>query len=261
MDGTVLKVFQFNAFKSSYTIISIGVAMAKPEEEFTFETIAKVYREERKQTTLTKLPINFYRDLRDYIERLHQGYLAARAEDPNSPKTVMLEDEFGRSQKRANQIYEYRERKLTTLALSVANGGSPNTSNLTSEEKKALDDMVGTLMRNRNEILSAKEGSSCEPETFLKNEEEVMYAEDDKEIVEKKVAPAQKELPENEIEEPQEKIAQEKNPVILVSENIPPFSTEERTLNLKKDDVVSLPKKYANILCRNQKARVIHGYK
>ena len=242
-------------------IISIGVAMANREEEFTFETIAKVYREERKQTTLTKLPIHFYRNLREYIERLHQSYLEARKDDPNSPKTVMLEDEFERSQKRSNQIYEYRERKITALALSVSNGGNPNTSPLTAEEKKALEDVVETLTTNRSNILSANVENSCEPTTFLKHEEKVTTAEKDNEIDKQKVSHAQKEFPKNEINETQESKPQEESPVILVLEDIPSFSTEERAFNLKKDDVLSLPKRYANILCKNEKARIIHGYK
>jgi DNA replication initiation complex subunit (GINS family) len=235
--------------------------MAKQEEEFTFETIAKVYREERKQTTLTKLPIHFYRDLRTYIDKLHQGYLAARTEDSNSPKTVMLEDEFERSQKRANQIYEYRERKIVTLALSVANGGSPNTSTLTVEERKALDDLVKTLTKNRSEVLQVDEENTCETITSKKIEEEVQPARDDSEIEEKKISLPQKELPENTIDKKLESEPLHENPVILVLEDIPSFSTEERTLNLKKNDVISLPKRYANILCTNKKAKVINSYK
>ena len=251
----------FRHSKVPNTIISIGVAMAKQDEEFTFETIAKVYREERKQTTLTKLPINFYRNLRDYIDRLHQGYLAARKEDPNSPKTVMLEDEFGRSQKRFNQIYEYRERKIMVLALSASNGGSPDTSPLTVEEKTALEDMIETLMKSRSSIISANQENSCEPQTFLKSEEKVTPPEKDNEIDEPKESKAQEELHENEIAETREGKPHEENPVILVLEDIPSFSTEERALSLKKDDVISLPKRYANILCRKEKARVIHSYK
>jgi DNA replication initiation complex subunit (GINS family) len=235
--------------------------MAKQEEEFTFETIANVYREERKQTTLTKLPVHFYKDLGIYIDKLHKGYLAARTEDPHSPKTVMLEDEFERSQKRANQIYEYRERKIATLALSIANGGSPNTSTLTEEEKRALGEIVETLTKNRSKILLANDGKSCEPTTSIKSEKKVSPAKDDNEIDVQKVSLSQKDLPENKIEETQEHESYEGDPVILVLEDIPSFSTEERTLNLKKDDVISLPKRYANILCANEKAKMIFGYK
>jgi hypothetical protein len=173
----------------------------------------------------------------------------------------MLEDEFERSQKRANQIYEYRERKITTLALSVANRGSPNTSPLTVEEKRALEDMVEILTKNRSKILAANEDNSCEPATFLKSEEKVTPAEKDNEIDEQKLSRAQRELPENEIEETKESKPHEENSVILVLDDIPSFSTEERTFNLKKDDVISLPRRYANILCTNEKARVVHSYK
>lgn len=233
--------------------------MAKHDEEFSFETIANVYREERKQTTLTKLPLHFYRNLGNYIERLQKGYLSARKENPNSPKTMMLEDEYERSQKRANQIYEYRERKLTSLALSVANGGNPNMSALTAEERRALEELVETLTTNRSKILLTEAGDSCEPEKTSENQEEVEIEKDDVETVQQSTSPSQKELLENETYDTGDELSHEENSVILVLDDIPSFSTEDRILNLKKDDVISLPKRYANILCRNQKAKVIRG--
>lgn len=242
------------------TITPIGVAMAKDDEEFSFETIAKVYREERKSTTLTKLPNNFYRNLMDYIERLHQGYLSARKDDPTSPKTVMLEDEYFRSQKRAHQIYEYRERKVTTLALSAVNGGNPKTSSLTNEEKTAFKDIVETLTNNRGFILSVNERDACEPASFLAPEKDGTPSEVEGETGEHD-ASFFEEKSENigSAEMPSKKLADE-NQVILIMEDIPSFETEDRSFNLKKDDVITLPTKYASVLCRNEKARVISGH-
>ena len=75
--------------------------MPKEDETFTFETIAEVYREEHKSTILTKLPLKFYTNLKYYLERLYESYLEERGKDPNSQKTLMLEDEYNKAQKRS----------------------------------------------------------------------------------------------------------------------------------------------------------------
>ncbi|UCF07727.1 MAG: DNA replication complex GINS family protein [Thermoplasmata archaeon] len=233
--------------------------MAKQDEEFTFETIARVYREERKSTTLTKLPPQFYPNLIEYVEHLRNSYYEARKEDPTSSKTMMLEDEYNRSDKRANQIYEYRERKITALALSAVNGGDPNISFLSPEEKKAFEEIVSTLSKNRLHILSIKEESTCEATTFLPSEK-ISSPQESQEESEKTIPP----ITEGKSGETHDHGTMttehvQDNPVILILEDIPSFETEERTFNLRKDDVVSLPKKYANILCKNEKARVIRS--
>ncbi len=85
--------------------------MVKDEEEFTFEIIAQVYREERNSPGLTKLPSNFYKNLMDYIEKLRISFLRERKDEATSSKAIMLEDEFNKAQRRAQEIYELRERR------------------------------------------------------------------------------------------------------------------------------------------------------
>ena len=233
--------------------------MAKEDENFSFEIIAQVYREERGSTTLTKLPLHFYQRLTQYLERLHNSYLEERKKDPSSPKSIMLEDELNKAQKRSSQIYEHRERKIILLALQAANGGKPNLNIMTKMEKNAFDTLVDTLLKNRSQILLKSEEDACEPKTFLHKEQKGDKIEIKDEI---------RGLSDTNIEENMKtKIEAEsiiddiekENPIILILEDMPSFETGERTFNLKKDDIITLPKKLAKILCKHGKARVIKG--
>lgn len=233
--------------------------MVKEDETFTFETIAQVYREERSSTTLTQLPVQFYKQLADYLERLRDSYLEERNDNPTSPKTMMLEDEYNKAQKRALQIYEHRERKVVLLALQAANGGKPNIKPMTQKEKKAYEILVDTISKNRSQILLTKEENTCESKTFLDDEQkpskvEVMDKKGDVIATHSKEKKKMKEGTETSIDD-----LKQENPVLLILEDIPSFETEERIFNLKKDDTITLPKKFAKILCNHGKARVIPG--
>ena len=232
--------------------------MSKEDEELTFETIAQVYREERNSTALTKLQKQFYESLNAYLEKLQNSYLEERTNNPSSPKAMMLEDEYNKAQRRASQIYEYRERKIALLAISVVNGGSPNLSLMTDEEKIAFDKLTEIFKQNRLDILLKREEDACESRSFLISKRKIAKLEATDEVQGHKKHQAEIETEVKEENASNDNIPQE-NPVLLILEDIPSFETEERTFNLKKNDAVSLPKKIAGILCRSGKARVIKG--
>ncbi|ODS40679.1 MAG: hypothetical protein A7315_02370 [Candidatus Altiarchaeales archaeon WOR_SM1_79] len=231
--------------------------MAKEHEDFGFETITQVYREENKSTTLSKLPANFYQNLNEYLEKLRDSYMEERENDPLSPKTMMLEDEYNKAQKRAFQIYEYRERKIVLLALQAANGGEPNLKSMTENERIAFDNLLDTLQKNRSFIMMKNAMNSCKSKSFLGSEEkisEVHVKEEKKEAEELRV---EENIKVQKNSKPSIAGIEQKNPVLLILEDIPSFETNERTFNLKKDEAISLSKEYAKILCKHKKARMI----
>ncbi|UCE74286.1 MAG: DNA replication complex GINS family protein [Methanomassiliicoccales archaeon] len=234
--------------------------MAKENDKFTFEMIASVYREEHNSITLTKLPVNFYKQLTTYIEELNNSYLDERNKDPPSPKTIMLEDEYNKAQKRAQQIYELRERKIVKAALSKANGGDPNLKFMTDEEKNAFNTIVETLKKNRSAIMLEKKDNSCTSKTFLISNRKAAEVEAKNELDEINSANIEKEKNEKEGSELFIDDLKQEDPVLLILEDVPSFETEERSFDLKKNDTITLPKKFAKILCKHKKARVIGGY-
>jgi DNA replication initiation complex subunit (GINS family) len=224
--------------------------MAAEDEPFSFETIATVYREERKSKTLTQLPMNFYKDLIGYLIE------EERSKDPISPKTMMLEDEYIKAEKRTAQIYEHRERKIVFLALSAANSGNPDLKLLTKNEKDAFSEIVRILSENRSKIMLEKENQTCSTTSFLSKE-----GLETKEPKEKENIKIEKEIEksksESDIEISEFDEDENENPVLLILEDIPSFETEEGSYDLKRNDAISLSKNVANILCAHKKARVI----
>jgi DNA replication initiation complex subunit (GINS family) len=230
--------------------------MAAEDEPFSFETIATVYREERKSKTLTQLPMNFYKDLIGYLIELKSVYVEERSKDPISPKTMMLEDEYIKAEKRTAQIYEHRERKIVFLALSAANSGNPDLKLLTKNEKDAFSEIVRILSENRSKIMLEKENQTCSTTSFLSKE-----GLETKEPKEKENIKIEKEIEksksESDIEISEFDEDENENPVLLILEDIPSFETEEGSYDLKRNDAISLSKNVANILCAHKKARVI----
>lgn len=228
------------------------------DEPFTYETITQVYREERKLQTLTTLPLNFYKKLDKYIEKIRGSFINERQADPNSPKTLMLEDELRKAEKRASEIYERRERKIVILALSAANGVNPNIKFLTAEEKEAFKNIVDTLFKNRKDIFSKKEEDECEVKPIFTAEQETEKVETAK-VDDNELKVFTEEIEEKKRSDGAIDDYETENPVILILEDIPSFETKERTFDLKKDDTITLPREYARILCKHQKAKIIYG--
>jgi DNA replication initiation complex subunit (GINS family) len=233
--------------------------MAIEDEPFTFEVIATVYREERKSKTITILPMHFFEDLKKYMDELKKIYFEERSKDPVSSKTMMLEDEYIKAQKRTSQIYEHRERKVALLALAAANGREPDLTSLTKEEKKALNEIVNTLSKNKANIMFGKETETCESKTFItSNQNQSPISNDvDSEKITIENYETQNKTKENKESDFYEEIKE--NPVLLILEDIPSFETEKRSYNLKSGDAISLSKDVAKILCKHKMARVIKG--
>ncbi|UCE37390.1 MAG: DNA replication complex GINS family protein [Thermoplasmata archaeon] len=233
--------------------------MPREDKTFNFEMIAQVYREERNSATLTKLPPHFFKNIMDYIEKLRSNYIEERKNDPASPRTLMLEDEFHKSEKRILEIYELRERKIVLLALSAANGGNPKIDLMTIEEKNAFNNLVEVLIKNRsNIILNAKE-DACEIKKTSSLGQKTMEKDLTKESIFEENNLTKEDMKMIDESNLQIDDSHKENPVILILEDIPSFETEERIFNLKKDDTITLPLEYARILCKHGKAKIIQS--
>ncbi|MHA2407783.1 MAG: hypothetical protein ACXACA_05390 [Candidatus Ranarchaeia archaeon] len=172
------------------------------------------------------------------------------SQEEASSKTMMLTDEYRRAITRASQIYEMRERKIALLALSTVNGIEPETKLLVDEERELFEILVNVLRENRESNLTGKKRAV----SIAKEEDVIESPEIDLEKIEENPPKPEKKTLCNEIESADEEA---EIPVFLILEDMPSFETEEGVFHLKKDDVISLPKQVAQILCQNEKARVI----
>ena len=212
-----------------------------------FTVVSEVYRNERRSKVLTKLPINFYSKAEEYLAMQIEEYSQAIL-IPSNPKTMMLQDQIKKVEKRLKHIYEIRERKLTLAALDRM-GGSNTPDNMTRKDKELYELLVAALKSFRENVeppavperpkAAARAEPIAAPQPIVKEEQ------------------AQIMEPEPEIQETP--IKKDESIVVHVLEDIPSFVGAEHTYELKKDDMVTLPSQFANLLSSNGKVRIVDG--
>lgn len=106
-----------------------------------YETLFEYLREERRNVSLQVLPETFFADVAEYIAQ--KETLSPGAEQLKNARKI-IED-----------IYERREKKISTLALNKSRTNSPliDTTNLLPEEKVFFKQLVVLLDHFRDEIL------------------------------------------------------------------------------------------------------------
>ncbi len=205
-----------------------------------FTVVSEVYRAERRSKVLTKLPFNFFQLAEEYLSKQREEYSQAVLL-PGNPKTMMLQDQIKKVEKRLKHIYEIRERKITLAALDSMNGSKP-PENMTRKDKAMFQHIVETLKSFRQEM---------EPEQVPvpKITQTVQTKEPAQKPMESqaKIAPPEEPKP----------AKKDENMVVHVLEDIPSFAGPENTYELKKNDMATLPVQIANLLSSKGKVKII----
>lgn len=110
------------------------------EEIITFELIRKIQREEQRIPKLTKLPENFYNNVKAYLERKRS----------TSNRKVALEAK--NVERLVEDMFNRRERKIFNLALIAARTNIP-PENLTEEESVFFEQVAAAVKSRRERIL------------------------------------------------------------------------------------------------------------
>ena len=228
-------------------------------EKMSFGKITQLYREERKNKRLSEISPIFYSQLAEYLSRLHDELSSEK--NKTSTKTKMLKDEIEKALKKAEHIYEYRERKIALSALSKASGGMPDEELMVKSERALHDDLVTLIKKYRDSFKKELMGKKAEDEEVEimqegkiedKIEDKIKDKEKDEKMKSKKKSISAGKSKEGEAEKGKTK--RENYTIVRIIEDIPPFAGLDGEYNLKKEDVISLPKKIAGILCNKGKA-------
>jgi DNA replication initiation complex subunit (GINS family) len=221
------------------------------EEEVNFERVTKVYREESGKKTLVALEEDFYDKLAAYVARLEEGANREAQADPNSAKALMLQDELRKVRKRREQIFTYRERKLALLASSRASGADVELPALPRQERSLFEAMVSLLRQSRTDAFG---GSPFGSESEAPAAERAAATASSPA---RKPAAGMKVLTSEETKVPKVAPSLKDHLIVHVLEDLPPFAGLDTTYQLKKEDVVTLPKTIAEILVSRGKARIV----
>ena len=224
------------------------MAPAVADELVDFDRVTKIYREESSKKSLARLEPDFYGKLAAYIRNLETKAAEEIAKGPNSPKTMLLQDELRKVVKKREQIVQYRQRKIALLASSKANGGEADVAALATPEAELFGRLVDLLGKAR--ALAFGQVAPAEPASPKPPAPTPVSA-----------TPAAPPAPVfQRLAEPPRKIAPPapKDLVIVhVLEDIPTFAGIDAEYSLKKEDVVTLPRAIAKVLMDRGKVRLV----
>jgi DNA replication initiation complex subunit (GINS family) len=186
-------------------------------EEINYKTLRRIQQAEQTASGLTKIDVNFYRDVAAYVKNLEQSIETEK----NPQKLKLFSDEISNTKKIISSIYELREKKIVHTALSTVRSGTPDLKNLLEVEKRLFDSLVEQIRSSRQEVFEGH-----------------------------KENPSPTSLP-SQPTEPSPAREPNTNPVVRVIEDTPEFvGTDEKTYTLRKEDVLSLPNETAGPLLK-----------
>lgn len=207
-----------------------------------FERITQIYREESGKKQMVELEPDFYDAANEYLRRLETETAKASKENATAPKTQFLQDELRKARKRLEQIYQYRERKIALLAQSKVSGVEGELKGVTVQEQILFEKLVAALGDSRRLVFGGAQEVGPHVEAPPAEEK----AHEPEAVVQ---------LPKQTASPPA--TAQRKTVTVYVMEDVPPFAGIDVTYRLMKEDVVSMPEEYANVLVKRGVARVV----
>lgn len=201
------------------------------EQEITCELLSRILEMERlhkvrKNKLLTKLDSDFYSLLADYLARLEHRLDEEYKNITTAHKVMLLRDELERAKRLSEAIYSEREEKIVSAAISAVRGGEPDLKNLTNEEKLVYEEILVSLKKGR-EKFSTKDMQ--EKQTVISP-----HLEDYK---------------------PEQLLSD--YIVIRALADLSFIGSDEIEYIIRKNDVVTLPKDNAELLCKSGKAEMI----
>ncbi|MGC8562404.1 MAG: hypothetical protein ACP5UZ_06425 [Thermoplasmata archaeon] len=179
--------------------------------------------------SLEPVSVQFYKEARDYLERLKER-IETETVKKNSRQIGKLTNELESSERYLKKIIELRISKI--LKAKANNEKEELEGRMTPEEQIFFENIVKSV----NEFASQLEQGEV--------------------IIPKKEAEEVKE--ETEEEDAQEE-DEEKNVVVYILQEIKGISIMGKPVNLRKEDIVTLPLKYASIIVKQGLGKILEG--
>lgn len=240
--------------------------------KMSYDLVYQVYQRERQSALLSKVEKDFYEDVATLIRELNNEYEAENGKGPTSTKTMVLHDELKKLRTLIREIYEYRIRKITLLALTAAHEGTVDTKHLVGKELIIFEQLSGILQKNHEEIVKVEHGiftissDDAGADTGVKVEGNMVEKVSDVKTkatekgttVEEKEVEAVAAKKKERAEEKRVRPRTRKLIAVQILEDLPKFMGEGGEVYiLKKKDYASLPQAMAERLEKEGKARIV----
>ena len=179
--------------------------------------------------SLEPVSVQFYKEARDYLERLKER-IETETVKKNSRQIGKLTNELESSEKFLKKIIELRISKI--LKAKANNEREELEGRMTPEEQIFFENIAKSVSEFSAQL---EQG-----EVIIPSKE----SEETKEEAEEKDAQEEDE---------------EKNVVIYILEDIKGISIMGKPVNLRKEDIVTLPMKYASIIVKQGMGKILEG--
>ncbi|MDG6219887.1 MAG: hypothetical protein QCI38_00375 [Candidatus Thermoplasmatota archaeon] len=241
------------------------------EENFGLREINQIFREEKKNKPLTKIPGNFYSECQEYISSLETDIKEEEKKGGQTPNLMMLREEMGKAKDFIGRIYEERQRKILIAAHNKVRGAQVDMDILTKEEREFFETLIDIMKESREAVLgSSPLGKKRLRELFTRrtkrsgaeHEEKSVSAE---ETVKHQTPPVQGKIDSAGAEHrdkgnaptAEDKVVSNMA-TVLVLEDIPSLMGPDSIYELSSQDIVTLPLQMAELLQKQGKVRLIN---
>jgi len=172
---------------------------------------------------LAKLPQDFYPATEAYLAEARRTFESELRSNPAGKKGEVARQTYGRAAQIARDILEARMMKILNLAFQASVGGARELTNSLAEERELYDHLVTTLRGHRTAVAPFLEPTaSAAPLPAMEPPRAVV------------AAPAAPAGP--------------GHVLVRILQDGPPIEVEGGTVDLRKEDLVSLPPEVARLL-------------
>lgn len=119
-----------------------------------YALILELRRTEGTARALAKLPHDFYGSTTTYLGELRRTFEADLRENPAGRKGELARQTYQRASQAARDIVEARMTKILTQAFQASVGGAREQPNLLPEERRLYESLVASLKEHRREAAS-----------------------------------------------------------------------------------------------------------
>ncbi len=114
-----------------------------------FTALLEQRRTEASVRGLAKLPFDFYATTQAYLAEVRRSYETDLRENPSGRKGEISRQTYHRASQAARDIVEGRVQKVVTTAFQASIGGSRDLPNALAEERAIFDRILAVLLEHR----------------------------------------------------------------------------------------------------------------
>ncbi len=205
-----------------------------------FSLLLEWRRNEAATRGLAKIPNDFYAATTAYLAEVRRSYEADLRENPSGRKGEISRQTYQRASQVARDIVEGRTQKVLTFAFQASIGGARDLPNSLAEERALYDRLIAGLLEHRRTVAPYLEPNEAAAASRPAAPPSVAPA----------VPPPAKPVP--------AAAARTAAPVFVrILQDGRPVEVGAETLDLRQEDVVSLPADTAQLLVRAKVAEPV----